>query len=253
VAAAGNNGSGTDTVTYPAKYDSVVAVSATSSMDLRASYSSTGPSVEIAAPGSSIISTVRGGGTGSMSGTSMACPHVAGVAALVIAAGLVGNPAAVRSQLTSTATDMGVAGRDPQYGFGLVDADQAVVIAAPPPPVEPPIDPISFPAAPTHDLSCTALTTPVKFTVGKTASISIGIGNIGTVAEVAAINLYNDANGQCIATVSGHSIEAGATSTIGVSWKPTAPGTALLRALIVPASGETSTDDNVRLKQVTVR
>ena len=134
VAAAGNNGnsSGTgDTVLYPARYDSVIAVAATDSADKRASYSSTGPKVELAAPGSNINSTLPGGAYGTKSGTSMASPHVTGVAALVIASGIQdGNGNGhindeVRQRLQQTADDLGTAGRDSLYGYGLVDADEA--------------------------------------------------------------------------------------------------------------------------------
>jgi hypothetical protein len=125
VAAAGNSGSGTDTVSYPAKYDSVIAVAATDSSNNRASFSSTGPSVELAAPGVAILSTVPGGSWQSWSGTSMACPHVSGVAALVIQSGIASAPA-VRQQLQATATDLGSAGRDTSFGYGLINADKAV-------------------------------------------------------------------------------------------------------------------------------
>jgi len=88
VAAAGNSGAGTDTVNYPGKFASVIAVGATTSSDLVSYFSSTGPDVEVCAPGSSIYSTTLGGGYGTLSGTSMATPHVAGVAALVLSPGL---------------------------------------------------------------------------------------------------------------------------------------------------------------------
>ncbi len=132
VAAAGNSGAGTDTVNYPGKFASVIAVASTTSTDQASSFSSTGPDVELAAPGSLIYSTTLGGGYGTLSGTSMATPHVAGVAALVISAGIGdanGNGVIndeVRSLLQATAQDLGFTGRDPVYGFGLVDAEAAV-------------------------------------------------------------------------------------------------------------------------------
>lgn len=124
VAAAGNSGPGSNTVEYPAKYAEVIAVSATDSSNTIASFSSRGPEVEIAAPGVSITSCYKGGGYATMSGTSMASPHVAGVAALIIASG-VNGPDAVRACLAQTADDLGAAGSDVLYGNGLVDAEQA--------------------------------------------------------------------------------------------------------------------------------
>ena len=126
VASAGNSGSCTpsgDTVGYPAKFGSVMAVAATSSSNVRACFSSTGSTVEIAAPGVSINSTRRGGGYVLMSGTSMASPHVAGVAALLMTGPLTNVEA--RQRLVNTADDLGAAGWDELYGFGIVDADEA--------------------------------------------------------------------------------------------------------------------------------
>jgi subtilisin len=129
-----------DTVDYPAKYDSVIAVGATDQADERASFSSTGPAVELAAPGVSIYSTVLGG-YGTKSGTSMACPHVAGTAALVIASGIIDKnddekiSDDVRLRLQQTADDLGTTGIDTWYGYGLVDADEAALPAGNQPPV----------------------------------------------------------------------------------------------------------------------
>jgi subtilisin len=134
VAIAGNMNGGA--VIYPAKYQSVIAVSATTDTDTLASFSSIGSEVELAAPGKSIYSTYKGGGYATLDGTSMASPHVAGTAALVIASGITdanGNGKIndeVRQRLRDTADDLGPTGKDNSFGYGLVDADGA---ALPPP------------------------------------------------------------------------------------------------------------------------
>jgi subtilisin len=146
VAAACNNGNRPgrgDNVCYPALYDSVIAVAATDAGDRRATFSSTGDQVELAAPGVSVFSTWNDD-TGYYdpqpvcraeegvqacykygSGTSMAAPHVAGTAALILAANPGWTNDQVRAQLRATADDLGAAGWDPLYGFGLVDAAEA--------------------------------------------------------------------------------------------------------------------------------
>jgi hypothetical protein len=143
VAAACNNGNRPgkgDNVCYPALYDSVIAVAATDSNDARASFSSTGDQVELAAPGVSVFSTWNDntsyldpqpvcdpeeGCYKYGSGTSMASPHVAGTAALILAVHPDWTPEDVRNQLHTTADDLGATEWDPQYGYGLVDADEA--------------------------------------------------------------------------------------------------------------------------------
>lgn len=133
VAAAGNSGNPPgrgDNVGYPAAYESVIAVAATNQSDERASWSSTGPDLELSAPGVAINSTLLGGGYGEKSGTSMASPHVAGTAALVIASGI-SDVLVVRDKLQNTADDLGATGWDSKYGWGLVDADEAAGVETP--------------------------------------------------------------------------------------------------------------------------
>lgn len=133
VAAAGNSGG---SVIYPAAYPEVIAVSATDQTDIIASWSSRGPEVDLAAPGVSIYSTYKGQTYKTLNGTSMASPHVAGAAALVLTTTLgaydldadgLWDPIEVQNKLEATAEDLGVIGRDDLYGSGLVDVEKAVV------------------------------------------------------------------------------------------------------------------------------
>lgn len=126
VAAAGNSGPKDYTVNYPAKYDSVIAVGATDSTDTVASWSSRGPELSVAAPGVSIYSTYKGSTYATMSGTSMACPHVTGTVALILSKSPNLSPPDVRSILQTTAADLGPTGWDSAYGYGRIDAYKAV-------------------------------------------------------------------------------------------------------------------------------
>ena len=137
VAAAGNNGSGT--VSYPARYEHVIGVSAVDDRGIKTPYSNYGEGIDIAAPGGwtggdrgeaggILQETVNPGGNGSdfkfLQGTSMASPHVAGVAAALKSLG-VSDPDRVESILKETAQN---AGSDPNnyYGAGRLDAGAAV-------------------------------------------------------------------------------------------------------------------------------
>jgi thermitase len=115
---------------YPAADPGCTAVGATNSSNGRAYFSNYGPQIDIAAPGTQILSMYKGS-YASLDGTSMATPHVAGVAALVFSVSATGTSGvAVRNTLTSTAQDLGTAGWDQFFGHGLVRADRAVAAAA---------------------------------------------------------------------------------------------------------------------------
>jgi subtilisin len=132
VAAAGNTNGGN--ITYPAGFDSVIAVTATDQNDQKTSFSPIDPKIELSAPGVNINSTIKST-YGQLSGTSQATPHVTGTAALLISShnlkdlngDRVVNNKDVRLQLQQTAKDLGSPGKDDTYGFGLVDAQAAVL------------------------------------------------------------------------------------------------------------------------------
>lgn len=127
VAAAGNFGpAGSRCVTFPARYAEVMAVAAVDRYLNVASFSCRGPEVEIAAPGVSVLSTVPGDGNAYYSGTSMAAPHVAAVAALMKSRNASLDALALRQVLRATALDRGDEGWDPAYGDGLVDPVNAL-------------------------------------------------------------------------------------------------------------------------------
>ncbi|MEK7493861.1 MAG: S8 family peptidase [Patescibacteria group bacterium] len=139
VAAAGNSGG---SVIYPAAYSEAIAVAATDFSNSAPYWSSRGPEVDLAAPGVNIYSTYKGTKYATLSGTSMASPHVASAAAFVlnratdttfdglgscvsefdINCNNAWDPKEVQAKLEATASDLGVAGKDDMYGYGLVSA-----------------------------------------------------------------------------------------------------------------------------------
>ncbi len=132
-----------NTVFYPAAYASVIAVGATDSRDKAASFSCRGTGVELAAPGVNIQSTYPGSAYANESGTSMAAPHVAGLAALLFGCGLgdqngdnVVNNDDVRLRMQQTALDLGATGPDTTFGFGRIRADLAAMNCGAAPPTE---------------------------------------------------------------------------------------------------------------------
>jgi serine protease len=147
VCAAGN--AGTSTPQYPAAYEQCISVSATRYDDTKPSYSSYGSTIDICAPGGDIEVDQNGDGYGDgvlqqtftegdptdfgywfYEGTSMASPHAAGAAAIVIAAGGGSmSPSQVRNILESTATDLGASGWDQYYGHGKVNVYAAALEA----------------------------------------------------------------------------------------------------------------------------
>ncbi len=122
IAAAGNSGRA---VGYPAAYPQAIAIAASDATDKVAWFSSRGPEVALIAPGVNVKSTYMGGGYDSLSGTSMATPHVAGLAALAVAAKGMSDTEALRAQLKAAATPLPGAPVE-QQGAGLINAAKLV-------------------------------------------------------------------------------------------------------------------------------
>lgn len=125
VVAAGNTG--VEQTFAPS--DTMISVSATTSSDAMASWSSYGNYVDVAAPGSGIWTTKKGGGYGSANGTSFASPVTAAVIAMMKAVNPVLPPADLEKILFSTAVDLGTAGFDNKFGHGRINAAAAVAAA----------------------------------------------------------------------------------------------------------------------------
>lgn len=125
LAAAAGGGGPSGGIAYPARYSSVIACVAVNSSNQAHSSSPQGPEIELSAPGVNIPSTWIGGGYMTLTGSSMAVPHVIGTAALVRYRYPTWSAAQVRGRMNSTAQDLGAVGWDPVYGWGLVRADRA--------------------------------------------------------------------------------------------------------------------------------
>lgn len=138
-AAAGNDGR--EIYHWPSAHQAAIAVAATTAKDARASFSNMGAYVDVAAPGVAIWSLRMGGDYRTLSGTSMATPHVAGLAALILGRNPALTPAEVRAIIETTATDLGAPGWDKSFGFGRIDALAALQATAPYTGVIPPLTP----------------------------------------------------------------------------------------------------------------
>ncbi|GAB4349283.1 MAG: hypothetical protein Kow0099_32260 [Candidatus Abyssubacteria bacterium] len=132
-AASGNEGNAGNPLNYPASYVFTMSVGATDASDIIAPFSTYNEFVEVSAPGVTILSTVPGGAYESAiwSGTSMATPHVAGLAALLYSTYSGIQNWQVRSMLQDGVVDRGTAGWDKFYGYGRVDVPQLLLTPVP--------------------------------------------------------------------------------------------------------------------------
>jgi thermitase len=174
VAAAGNNGNSAPF--YPAYYTNCIAVAGTDSLDRLAGWSNYGDWVDVAAPGVNIVSTLINNGYGYKSGTSMASPHVAGLAALVFATVSDANGNGklndeVRSRIEATCDNIGISG----IGSGRINAYEAVGGST---------DPAPAPAPTTGSIT------------GKVTDVDDGLPIAGAKVSCSAVSVATDSNGE---------------------------------------------------------
>lgn len=233
VASAGNEAS---TVRiYPAAYNEVIAVSATDQNDNLAPFSSYGEWIDVAAPGVDILSTLPDDSYWNGSGTSMACPHVSGVVALILSQFPEMAHDQVRVQLRYNADDLQPSGFDLKYGYGRINAKKAVEQAPP-----------------THDLTIVYWKKPSKVALGHGTTIKSAVHNFGTRNETnVSVRFYVNKN--LVDTQIVDFIQSGRTTFVNFLWTPTEEGIYNITSYVVPVSGETIKIDNTRSANVTVR
>jgi subtilisin family serine protease len=214
VVAAGNSS------TNPGYSDSpyMITVSATDSNDIKTSWSNYGYFVDVSAPGVSIWTTFKGGGYGTVNGTSFASPITAGVVALMMAASPDLSSCELEEILKTTADDLGNTGWDTHYGSGRVNAAAAVQTAMQPPTLS----------------QCTDMNAPtISITSPSSGSTVAGVTtvNVSAIDDVGVTRVALFANGVQVAEDN--------TSPFGFSWDTTtqADGSTTLVAYGYDAAG----------------
>lgn len=190
IAAAGNSGTADgsgDTVRFPARYDSVIAVAATDRHNVRASFSATGSTLELSAPGVIINSTLPDSRFGNKSGRSMAAPHVAGAAALVWAA----NPSLTNREIREALRDSALAlGDANHFGRGLINPSVALFALTPAPTPEPSPEPQPSPEPePLRALALTVTTDKPAYSINERVLIRIAATRGDTVVAGESLNV----------------------------------------------------------------
>ena len=243
IAAAGNSHS--NVPMYPAAYPEVIAVSATDENDTLASFSNFGNWIDLAAPGVNIYSTMP---TYTVmmniigydmnytyaSGTSMACPHVAGVAALTWSLLPSSTPDRIRTILEHTADDLGAPGFDTSYGYGRINARRAVE------------------GIPEHDVSITSWSQRYRLDPGQFGIFNVTVSNYGRNSET-NLSVEFFVNAALTDTAIIGFLGTGSSAGLSFSWGTETEGVYNVTCYVVPVLGENFTENNVAQSNVAVR
>jgi thermitase len=233
VAAAGNAAS--TYKHYPAAYDEVIAVTATTSFDLPAPFTSFGDWAELGAPGVSILSTMPGNYYDLKGGTSMACPHVAGLAALIWSQFPKASRDWIRAQLRFTADDLGEPGFDVYYGYGRINAKKAVEQVPP-----------------EHDLAIFDWKKPKYIQPEDTAQFNVTILNYGT-SDEQNVTIQLLINGNLTDSNTVNYLANGTLTETKLPWTPSTEGTFNVTLFMIPVLDENITENNVISKMIMVK
>lgn len=169
----------------PGNTPSIILVGGTDSNDNRASWSNYGPPLDLTAPGAGILTTTKGGGYGSPSGTSFAAPNAASVAALLFSTHPTATNMQIKEALFKSAKDLGTPGWDQYYGWGRVDAAAAMAY----------LDNLITPSP--ADTTPPSVPTNVQVGTVTTNSVSLGwTGSMDAESGVASYRVYR--NGQLV-------------------------------------------------------
>lgn len=263
VVAAGNSSMDASSF-WPAKNPNVITVSAVADGDGRcgglgfntsygaddtfASFSNYGSVVDIAAPGVQIWSTYLNGGYNTLSGTSMASPHVSGAAALYKANNPGASPLSVKTALINSGVPQNSSCNTSQnngYGGFSGDPDSSheplvyVGIVAPPSPV--------------HDVAISSISAPSSATQGQLVSINVQVTNQGNQPETFGVTVTDSTDAASIG-VQNTSLGPGSSTTLSFSWSTASSSlnTHTIKAAASVVTGETDTADNTKTTLVTI-
>jgi subtilisin len=250
---------------FPASYPEVITVAAMTDFngaagggatstclagqdDTFAAYSNWGSAVDIAAPGTCIQTTAPGGGTVIATGTSLAAPHVAGAAALYVAAHSMAIDQAgvdvVHQALTTPAGGWAVRQRD-GHGFSApaaADPCHAPMLYLGP-----------APTARVHDVSISTLSAPPSVASGDATFANVGVANDGDFPETVSVTTTDTSSGATLDQRTLSLPAAGCASySVGLNTAGAAAGTQTISTSAAPVAGETATADNTRTTSLTI-